>query len=255
MKSHRSLGRVLAAATVLATASFGQPASACSLVRHSDNGRYLGGDLITQIGAKAEVIQVVRVRAKHIVTRTYSLGSWYLDTGEMDVPDRYPEYVDQFVFELEVIDTLKGTLASEPWLVDKAPRVLGYETTVFGSGAYPVPPPEGAPHPNRLPDWLFDGPAVAGYAFIGADDNAGLSGGECASPYFLEVGQTLIALRRSDGRLYPAGGGFPLEIDVDFANERGRRERGHLNMQSLIPITGSDDPLLDRLRQATVRAR
>jgi len=255
VKSHRALGRVLAAAAVLATASFAQPAPACSLVHHLDDGRYRGGNLITQIAAKAEVIQVVQVRAKHIVTRTYSLGSWYLDTGELDIPDRFPEYVDQFVFEFEVIDTLKGALASEPGLIDKNPRILGYESTVFGSGAYPVPPPDSVPHPNRLPDWLFDRPAVDGYAFIGADEDAGLGGGECASPYFLEVGQMLVALRRSDGRLYPASGGFPLEIDVDFATERGRRERGHLNMQTLIPITGMDDPFLGQLRQATGTAR
>ena len=237
-------------AAMLVMAPVGQAASACSLVHHADNGRYVGGDLVDQIAAKAELIQIVRVKARHAVARTYSLGSWFLETGKMDVPDRYPEYTDQFVFEFEVVETLKGALTSEPWLLEEKPRILGYETAVFGSGAYPVPAPEGALHPNRLPDWLFDHPADGGYAFIGASEESGLGGGECASPYFLEVGQTFVALRRSDGRLYPSVGAFPLEIDVDFATERGRRERGRLNMQSLIPITASDDPFLGRLRQA-----
>lgn len=242
----------LFAATMLASAgaaSFGGPVAACSLISYADDGRYIGGDLVTQISAKAEMIQVVRVRAKHVVTRTYSLGSWYLDTGEFDVPDRYPEYVDQFVFELEVIETLKGGLASDQWVIERNPRILGYDAAVFGSGAYPVTP-LGPLHPNRLPDWLFDRPGEQGYAFIGASENSGLGGGECASPYFLEVGQTLVALRRSDGRLYPANGGFPLEIDVEFATADGRRGRHHLNMQSLVPITGTDDPFVVRLLEA-----
>lgn len=249
MKRVRTRGPILAAVVLLAAGVLAEPVAACSLVRHADNGRYVGGGLVTQISAKAELIQIVRVRAKHVVTRTYSLGSWYLDTGETDVPDGYPEYVDQFVFELEVVDTLKGELEGPLWAIERNPRILGYDLMVFGSGAYPVTPSSGM-HPNRLPDWLFERPGDEGYAFIGANENSGLGSGECASPYFLEVGETLVALRRSDGRLYPTNSSFPLEIDVEFATGERRRARQHLNMQSLIPITGTDDPFVGRLREA-----
>lgn len=249
MKRVRTRGPILAAAVLLAAGVFAEPVVACSLVQHADNGRYLGGGLVAQISAKAELIQIVRVRAKHVVTRTYSLGSWYLDTGETDVPDGYPDYVDQFVFELEIVDTLKGELDGPAWAIERNPRILGYDHSLFGSGAYPVAP-SSSMHPNRLPDWLFDRPGDQGYAFIGANENSGLGGGECAAPYFLEVGQTLVALRRSDGRLYPTNSAFPLEIDTEFAIGEGRQRRGHLNMQSLIPIIGSDDSFVVRLREA-----
>lgn len=239
----------LIAATVCLAAGAFQPAVACSLVRYADNGRYVGGNLVTQVAAKADLVQLVRVTEKRVVTRTYSLGSWYLQFGDTDVPDHQPEYVDQFVFTLEAVESLKGTLDAEPWLIEPTPRVLGYDSSVFGSGAYPVSP-EGRRHPNSLPAWVFDRPADDGYAFIGASEDAGLGGGECFSPYFLEVGQLFVALRMSDGRLYPPGGGFPLEIDVELVTEEGPRRRESINMQSLIPIASADDPLVGSLRQA-----
>jgi hypothetical protein len=219
------------------------------LVRYADNGRYVGGDLVTQIAGKADVIQLVRVTEKRIVTRTYSLGRWYLEFGETEIPDHQPEYVDHFVFTLEAVESLKGTLDAEPWLIEPVPRVLGYDTSVVGSGAYPVSP-EGRRHPNSLPAWIFDRPADGGYAFIGASEDAGLGGGECFSPYLLEVGQLFVALRMSDGRLYPPGGGFPLEIDVELVPQEGPRRRESINMQSLIPIASADDPLVGSLRRA-----
>lgn len=241
-------GALIAATVCLAAGSF-QPAVACSLVHYADNGRYVGGNLVTQIAAKADLVQLVRVTERRVVTRTYSLGSWYLQFGDTDVPVREPEYVDYFVFTLEAVDTLKGTLEPEPWLIEDPLRVAGYDFSVFGSGAYPVSP-EGRPHPNSLPAWVFHRPANDGYAFIGASEDAGLGSGECSSPYFLEVGQLFVALRRSDGRLYPSSGGFPLEIDVELKPERGPRRRESINMQSLIPITSADDPLIVSLREA-----
>lgn len=254
MQRQEMFSPLVAAAALFAAASFGEPVAACSLFHHADNGRYVGGDLVTQVAAKAELIQIVRVRAKHIVTRTYSLGGWYLDTGETDVPDHYPEFVDQFVFELEVIDTLKGALTADNWLVDRNLRMLGYDATVLNVVAAPAPS-EARPHPNRLPGWLLDRPGDGGYAFIAANENSDLSLGSCALPYILEVGQTLVALRRSDGRLYPSDGAFPLRIDVEFNTGERRRRREHLTMQSLIPVTGADDPFVTRLNEAIARAQ
>lgn len=243
------LGTAFITAICLAAGAV-QPAIACSLVEYADNGRYVGGDLVTQIAAKTDLIQLVRVTEKRVVTRTYSLGNWYLQYGDTDVPDELPEHVDHFVCTLEAIDTLKGSLRSEPWLIEGPLRVVGYDFSLFGSRAYPVPPESAALHPNGLPDWVFDRPANDGYAFIPASEDAGLSSGECASPYFLEVGQLFAALRKSDGRLYPPGGGFPLEIDVELVQEQGPRRRASMNMQSLIPVRSVDDPLILSLRRA-----
>lgn len=239
---------LVAVVTCLVSGAF-QPARACSLVHYADNGRYVGGDLVTQIAVKTDLIQLVRVTEKRIVTRTYSLGSWYLQFGNTDVPEHEPEYVDRLVFTLEAVDTLKGTLDEKPWLLEATPRVEGYDFSVFASGDHPTAPDGDGLHPNRLPEWVFSRPADDGYAFIGASQDAGLGSGECFSPYFLEVGQVFIALRRSDGRLYPPNGGFPLEIDVELVPEHGNRRRESLNMQSLIPVSGPDDPFVRDLQQ------
>jgi hypothetical protein len=248
MKVLRIGGQVLAAIVIM-TAVAPEPARACSLQHYADDGRYLEGDLIAQVAAKADLIQLVRVTQKRIVTRNYTLGDWYLQFGDTEMPAGRPEYIDHYVFTLEGVDTLKGELDPEPWRLEDPLRVVGYDFSLFGSGAYPVPL-EGRRHPNSLPAWLFDRPADRGYAFIGASEDAGLGGGECFSPYFLEVGQLFVALRMSDGRLYPPGGGFPLEIDVDLSTEGGGRHRETLNMQSLIPVLSPEDPFVSRMRRA-----
>ncbi|HZW15921.1 MAG TPA: hypothetical protein VFF66_06665 [Brevundimonas sp.] len=239
----------MVAAIALMTAAAPEAARACSLQHYVDNGRYVGGDLIAQAAAKADLIQIVRVTQRRIVTRYYTLGDWYLQFGDTEVPADRPEYIDHFVFTLESVDTLKGELEEEPWLLEDPLRVLGYDFSLFGGEAYPASL-EARRHPNSLPEWAFDRPADRGYAFIGASEDAGLGGGECARPYFLEVGQLFIAFRRSDGRLYPPGGGFPLEIDVELSTEDGRRRRKTLNMQALIPVLSPDDTLVLRLRGA-----
>lgn len=241
-------GALVAVVTCLGSGAF-QPARACSLVHYADNGRYVGGDLATQIAAKTDLIQLVRVTEKRIVTRTYTLGSWYLQFGTTDIPEHQPEYIDRFVFTLEAVDTLKGALDEKPWLLEATPRVEGYDFSVFASSDHSAVPEGDGLHPNRLPEWVLSRPADDGYAFIGASQDAGLGSGECFSPYFLEVGQVFIALRRSDGRLYPPTGGFPLEIDVELVPERGSRRREALNMQSLIPVSGPEDPFLRVLQQ------
>ncbi len=232
------------------------PANACSLPRYQDNGRYVGGDLVSQIASKADTIQIVRVTGRHIVSRSYSEGQWYLSTGETNVPEHQPEYVDQFVLELSVVETLKGATDTASFLYEDHPRVLAYGATEIFE-AYRGNTEAGAVrlHPNRLPDWLPERPGDDGMAFTGgAEAGAGLGLGECTGPYFLDVGQTFIALRDNIGRLYPASGGYPLRIDTEFRS-RERRERMSFNMQSLIPTSGADDPFLTRLRERLAQQR
>lgn len=252
MKALRIGGTVVAAIALMAAVAPG-PARACSLTHYADDGRYVGGDLIAQVAAKAGLIQLVRVTQKRIVTRSYTVGQWYLDFGDTELPADRPEHIDHFVFTLESFETLKGQLDEEPWRLEDPLRVVGYDFSLFGGLAYPVSL-DGQQHPNSLPNWVFDRPANGGFAFISASEDAGLGSGECARPYFLEVGQLFIALRMSDGRLYPPSGGFPLEIDVDLSTEGGGRRRETLIMQSLIPIASTDDPLVSQLRLAVAAA-
>jgi len=225
----------------------GGTADACSLVSYADNGRYVGGDLLAQVTAKADTIQIVRVSAKHLVSRTYTEGDWYLRFGDRNVPADFPEYIDEFVFELDPVETLKiGSAASDP-VYENHLRIRGYGPEALrGFGGEEA---QSDLRPNALPEWLLERPGNDGHAFIGASDDAGLGGGGCFSPYVLEVGQTLVAFRDSLGRLYPASGAFPLEIEVEFRAGRQKR-RFNLNMQSLVPVTGPEDAFVAQLRRA-----
>lgn len=248
---------ILTAALCAFTVMTAGAAQACSLVSFADNGRYVGGDLVSQISTKADTIQIVRVTARHLVHRTYTRGSWFMDFGDFDVPDDRPEFIDQFVFELSVVETLKSQAPPIDFLYENRPRIMGYDRSALsGTGGEHDEAAEAGPHPNSLPAWLFERPGDGGYAFIGASDHSGLGTGECSSPYFLEVGQTFVALRDSLGRLYPAAGAFPLEVDVEFLTGNRRTDRFALRMQSLVPVSGPEDPFVIRLRQAVAsRAR
>jgi len=237
---------MIALAWAIGAVSVAGSADACSLVEFRDNGRYVGGDLLTQIAAKADTVQVVRVAAKHLVRRTYTEGEWYLQFGDTNVPAGRPEFTDEFVFELDPVETLKIGGGAPDFLYETHLRVRGFDPEVLRG----VENTQASSHPNALPVWLFERPGDGGYAFIGASDDAGLGGGECSSPYILEVGQTFLALRDSIGRLYPASGAFPLKIDAEFLSGQRRQEHLTLNMQSLIPINGPDDAFVARLRQA-----
>lgn len=240
--------RLVAAACWLGVVMSPSAALACSLVEFQDDGRYVNGNLIAQIARKADTIQIVRVTHKYLVHRAYSLGGWYLNYGDTDLPADYPEFTEQFVFGFEVDQTLKMEGDPNHVIYDDEPRVLGYDTSVMGdqSGAAPG----GFSHPNQLPPWLTQRPGNEGYAFQGADQTSGLGGGQCSPPYVLEVGQQFIALRDSLGRFYPASGAFPLEIDAEFRWQSGRTERLPLRMQSLVPISGPDDLFVQSLRAA-----
>ena len=243
----KRIGLTVAAVFGGITVAVGGTANACSVMTFADDGRYVGGDLTTQIAAKAESIQIVRVAAKYLVNRTYSEGSWYLNYGDLKVPSDYPEYTDEFVFKLEPVETLKVGRPLPDFLQNNEDlRVRGYSPAALSLESQRTD----WRTINALPDWLPDRPGDGGYAFIAASDAAGLGGGECARPYILEVGQTLLAFRNSNGDLYPGSGAFPLQIDVEFRTQNRARERFSLNMQALVPIKDPEDAFAVRLRQA-----
>ena len=244
----RSLRGCLLLAGALGVLSAPGVAGACSPTQYRDSGRYVGGDLATQVAARADMIQIVTVAARHTVTRTFSRGEFYLQFGDMELPDGYPEYIDFFAFELRPVETLKGAEPVDPLFFEDSLRIGGYDQAEF-PGRSREDASEGRAF-NSVPEWLFDRPGHNGFAFHGASEDSGLGGGPCNPPYALEVGQTLVALRDSTGRLYPADGAFPLGIDVEFRNGQNQRSRFHINMQSLVPISGPDDPFVVRLKAA-----
>lgn len=248
-KTKRSKPTAVMIAVIWATglALYGGAANACETTHFQNDGRYAGGDLPTQIAAKANTIQIVRVKAKRLVSRTYAEGEWYLTFGDTNVPEGTPEFLDQLVFELEPLETLKGGGDTLGLVYGQPLRVRGFGPEVVDRGVHENG--ENARHPNALPVWLPDRPGNGGYPFAGASEYADLGGGDCNAPYVLEVGQTLLALRDSDGRLY-SGSGFPLEIDVEFLIGDRKTDQWSLSMQSLIPINVPEDAFVARLRQA-----
>lgn len=220
------------------------PVAACEYQRFPDNGRYVGGNLISQIARKADTIQIVVVTEQYLVNRSYTRGWWFMNWGSTDVPPEFPAYSDEFAFGLEVTETLKMEADPDRFPYQSGIRVHGSDTNGWDEEIDPRS--ENFLHPNHLPSWFLERPGNNGYAFVAESwyDR------DCAIGYVLEVGQQFIALRDSSGRLYPASGAFPLEIDVEFGSRSGRPEQFPLNMQSLIPISGPDDPLVTSLRAA-----
>lgn len=246
-----SHGLALVVPLILSLAS-ASAAAACSLTKFADDGRYVGGGLIEQIATKAEHIEIVRVSRRYLVQRTYTQGQRFLTFGDPTVPSSFPEFTDFFVFELEPVEILKEGLAQNLGFDLEALRIGGYDTGVWGENSELTD--ESGSHPNTLPLWLSERPGNDGYVFIGASEENSLGSGECTTPYLLEVGQTFVALRDSLGRLYPLSGAFPLKIDVEFGVHGQGADRFNFNMQSLIPISGSEDPFLTGLRR-TLSAR
>lgn len=217
-------------------------AAACEYVRYADNGRYVGGNLITQIARKANTIQIVTVTEQHLVSRSYTRGWWFLNYGNTDVPPEFPEYTDYFAFRLDVVETLKIEADDFPYN-----SVLRLEASdVSRWNEFADHENKELLHPNQLPPWFIERPGDNGYAFVAEKWH----GQDCNIGYVLEVGQQFVALRDSSGRLYPASGRRALELDVEFGSRTGQTEQFSLNMQSLIPISGPDDPFVLSLRAA-----
>jgi hypothetical protein len=218
------------------------PAAACEFHRFPDNGRYVGGDPISQIARKANTIQIVTVAEQYLVSRAYTRGGWFLDHGNTNVPPEFPEYWDYFAFRLDVLETLK--IEADDFPYDSVLRLEASDTARWNK--FVDHDSEEILHPNQLPEWFLERPGDNGYAFVAEKWH----GQDCATGYVLEVGQQFVALRDSSGRLYSASGARALELDVEFGSRSRRPEQFPLNMQSLIPISGPDDPIVTSLRAA-----
>jgi len=191
----------------LCVVPFAPRADACTLVGYADSGRYVGGDLATQIARKADTIQLVRVTARHLYRRTYSEGESYLQFGPGEVPDNRPDFVNEYVYELAVVETLKGAAQAGSEYYENHPRILGYDAGEWRDFYRQHDATSLIPERfNALPDWLTTQPGHDGMAFTGgAEEGAGLGSGQCNGPYFIEVGQAFIVFRDSMGRLYQSG--------------------------------------------------
>jgi hypothetical protein len=164
MRGATAVAALLLSASILTITS--DEVAACSLQQFADNGRYVGGDLVVQAVRKADTIQIVRAESRRLFRRTYSDGQWFLQFGRNDVPEIMTEYVDEFVYEFVVVETIKGGPNINPDFYEQPPRIRAYglpewrdfyrrrnldSTTDF--------------RPNALPEYVLITPGHDGYVF------------------------------------------------------------------------------------------
>src|SRR5262249_50616296 len=155
-----------------------------TLIGYADSGRYVGGDLATQVARKADTIQVVRIAARHLYRRTYSEGESYLQVGPGQAPDNRPDFVNEYVYELAVVETLKGAAQAGSEYYENHPRILAYDAGEWRDFARQHNATWLVPETfNELPGWLTTQPGHDGMAFTGgAEEGAGLGSGQCNAP-------------------------------------------------------------------------
>lgn len=220
-------------------------ADACSTARvFHDGGRYVGGDLPTQIAARAYTVQLVQARRGTQIGRTPETNGCCL-----------PPLEPIFRFSFVVLETL----ADRDWII---PLALGRSTapSAFQLDAFQRPHADDeTAEPWMLPSMLDRPGSDDGYYALRAPAPVSLSGGSCGWPMWIEEGDLFVALRARDGELYAfAGPGVddsrePLMVEFSYRPQSRLIERA--NIPPLLRITGRDDPVYIRIREALLAAR
>lgn len=171
----------IAAAAALVAMLLTPSAWACSMSPvFRDGGRYLGGDLVTQIAERAQTIQIVRA----VHRMPISVGS--------------PRSERVYAFQFDVVATLAQRSPGPspgPFSLDGYERVRS------------VPTRDGfrTPDPGEvwLPPEAVDRPGDAdGYRRLQIPGPEHLSRGSCDLPMYVELGEEFVVLRQADGQLY-----------------------------------------------------
>ncbi|MCX7357707.1 MAG: hypothetical protein NT015_06145 [Alphaproteobacteria bacterium] len=142
-------------------------------------GRYVGGDLVTQIAERAQTIQIVRV------VHRMPIGA---DSRGATI----------YAFQFEVIETLaqrRNGLAPGPFSLDGYERIRS------------VPTHDGFRTRDEGEIWLspeaLDRPGGAdGYFILQTPGPEHPSRSSCDLPMYVELGEEFVVLRQSNGRLY-----------------------------------------------------
>jgi hypothetical protein len=219
-------------------------ASACSLATvFRDGGRYVGGDLVTQIAERAHTIQLVRA------VHRMPIGA-----------DQGGEHT--YAFQFEVVATLVHQDTFWPWDRQPVPGAFsldGYESLRS------LLTPNGFRTMDEVEIWLprdaLDQPGTLdGYLQLHAPGPVHLNRGSCGWPMRVELGEQFVALRDASGRLYAfpdwgvssenAQPNQPLRIRFAYAPDSGVVES--TASPPLIRIESRHDPILARLRNALI---
>ncbi|MEQ1490685.1 MAG: hypothetical protein ABL932_09085 [Terricaulis sp.] len=169
------------AATAFATLLLATtPAWACTRSSVFENGgRYVGGDLATQIAERAQTIQIVRV------VHRMPIGA---DTRGARI----------FAFQFEVVETLvqrSNGRAPGPFSLDGYERIRsvpthdGFRTRDDGEVWLPL---EALDHPG----------GADGYFILQTPGPEHLSRSSCDLPMYVQLGEEFVVLRRSNGHIY-----------------------------------------------------
>lgn len=266
--------RTLCMAT-LALALTAQPVEACVPATFSDAGRYIGGDLPTQIASKAATIQVVRATGRHLISRTDNMAERFAVTGEWPNESEYApawaegRYRETYVYEFRVVETLKGgafrpsgwdhadilRIRARPFEEEHSSdiRAAYQRPWIFPLSRLDAP---GDPFADRPPG--AQRPASEStYASFPLDLAPAGGGDDCVPEFRLAIGDSYLVLRDEDGRPYFARnedyrrvGGLPIE--AQFGDNPGT----HITFYApaLVRIDGPRDPYLARVRAALQQA-
>lgn len=209
-----------------------------------DGGRYVRGDLVTQIAERAQTIQIVRV------------------------VHRMPIGVDSrgsriHAFQFEVIETLaqrRNGRAPGPFSLDGYERIRS------------VPTRDGFRTRDEGEVWLppeaLDRPGGAdGYFMLQTPGPEHLSRSSCDLPMYVELGEEFVVLRQSNGQLYAFDrflvpgdhdeqGAAPLPIYYSYdAHSRTLSSNAEVTVAPpLVRIESRQDAFLVRLRVALANA-
>jgi len=228
--------RVAAAAFVallLATV----PASACSMAPVFQNGgRYVGGDLVTQIAERADTIQIVRAVHRMPIS-TNARG------------DRV------YAFQFEVVATLArrgGGVAPGSFSLD------GYERVAVASA-------EGLQRFDDVwltPDAINHPGSSDGYWQLRAPGPASLNRSSCGWPMQIALREEFVVLRQASGQLYAfsgiesadeSGPHAPRPLDVEFTYRPNSRVIETAASPPLVRIESRRDVFLVELQAALSR--
>lgn len=222
----------------LLSAFTSQPASACIPLVYADAVRYHGGDLPEQIARNAPTIQIVEASARHLLTRHYTRAERFWETGYWRGRERHR---DVYVFELQVVETLKGGENSDVPIRARA-LDLGDDPHLWDSLGAMVQLVLSEPAPENR---VIDPVAVDPYSET-----------SCDSAVALRLGARYIVLRDERGNIL-----IPRRQDSEWRNflplaaetVGGPRQQITLRPPGIVEISPATDEFVARIRMALVQ--
>ncbi len=247
---------VVLIALLVASSVTPDEARACSPARWPDNGRYVGGDLATQIAAKADTIQLVRVRERHLLSRIDNRVEYFQRVGrwpdERDIGVPRARYRQVYLYLFDVVESLKGRDIFDHRYAGDPIRITAYaaeEADEPGARWWASQP--------WVSESLLSAPGISHMNALPVPQPAeGLD--TCQPRVLLELGAYYLVLRDRTGRVY-----FRHEFGALYNNEDdgglsvtvavGQSTPFTIDAPPIAHVSGADDPYVTALRAAVAR--